>query len=156
MGSSRGSTTVEVGPSTSRPDHVVLRPVLIADDDPTSAALIDSALRTCHLVNPRLLAEDGDRAVALLEEGLSKVRACPALVLLDMQMPGRSGLQVLAWMRAQPALVQTPVVLLTADGDRGLIRDAYALGASSYLIKPVGFTALAEVLRGMAAPWALT
>ncbi len=70
-------------------------------------------------------------------------------------MPGRSGLEVLRWMRQQPALRDVPAIMLTGMSDVDSIHDAYSSGAASYLVKPVAFGALADVIRGLQRPWAL-
>ena len=66
----------------------------------------------------------------------------PALVLLDLKLPRRSGLEVLRWIRSQPHLATMPVVVLTSSSEGEDIQKAYALGANSYLQKPVAFNGL--------------
>ena len=130
------------------------RVILIADGDPMCVTLVDAGLSGLRLSNPRITAEDSEQAFALLAECVAADNA-PALVLLDNQMPGGTGIEVLTWMRSQPVLAAVPVVLLTADSSRDTIRDAYAHGATSYLVKPVGFSALADVIRGLDVAWTL-
>ncbi|MBA2769921.1 MAG: response regulator [Sporichthyaceae bacterium] len=130
-------------------------PVLIVDDDLVAVALIEACLDRMNLRNPRVVANDGRKAVTHLERCLDGQELVPALALLDGQLPGRSGLEVLQWMRQQPVLKDVAVVMLTGDSAVDSIRDAYAGGAASYLVKPVGFKALADVLRGLNAPWML-
>ena len=129
--------------------------VLIVDDDELSRLLIDATLDELGLQNPRLHAEDGDRAVEMMRPGAAGTSAPPALVMLDGRMPGRTGLDVLHWMRDQPTLARVPVVMLTGVSDVESIRSAYDSGAASYLVKPVAYQALADVLRGLRAPWIL-
>lgn len=135
------------------------RPVLVADDDPIALELIVACLDRLRLRNPRLVVEDGDAAIEALTQclqGAGDAPGCPpALVLLDSQMPGRGGLDVMWWMREQPALAGVPVVMLTSDSDMTSIQDAYSHGVTSYLVKPVGFDALADVLRGLDVDWML-
>lgn len=124
--------------------------ILVADDDDVARELVVRYLDKLCLANPVVTAHDGNEVVDLLSGGL-----LPVLVMLDLDMPGRSGVEVLTWMRGRPALASVPVVMLTANGDLDNVDDAYALGVSSYLVKPVGFSAIADVLRGLALPWAL-
>jgi CheY-like chemotaxis protein len=134
------------------------RPVLVADDDPIAVQLILASLDRLRLCNPRIVVGDGDEAVAELSHCLVDESARtdpPALVLLDGRMPGRSGLEVMTWMREQPALADVPVVVLTADSDVESIQGAYANGATAYLVKPVGYEALGDVLRGLDLHWML-
>lgn len=129
--------------------------ILVVDDDELSRLLIDAALETLRLVNPRWHAKDGEEACAMLESCASGEFPVPALVMLDSQMPSKSGLEVLLWMREQPGLAKVPVVMLTAVSDVESIRRAYDSGAASYLVKPVAFQALTDVLRALPAPWML-
>jgi CheY-like chemotaxis protein len=129
--------------------------ILIADDDESCRLVIDSILFALSVMNPRVQLRDGDEIVAHLEGGLAAKAAVPALVILDGSMPGRSGFEVLRWMRSTPALSSVPVVMLTGTSDVASIREAYEQGAASYLVKPVAFDALAEVIRGLDRPWLL-
>lgn len=74
----------------------------------------------------------------------------PDLVLLDLKMPRRSGLEVLAWIRAQPGMTELPVFLLTSSNQRADIERAGALGANGYFIKPVGIGELVAVVEQLA------
>lgn len=129
--------------------------ILVVDDDDVSRLLIQASLSALRLANPAVMACDGDDAVRQLERCLRKEVPVPVLVMLDGQMPGRSGLEVLRWMRQQPALREVPAIMLTGMSDVDSIQDAYSSGASSYLVKPVAFEALADVIRGLHRPWAL-
>lgn len=134
------------------------RPILVADDDPVALALISACFDRLRLCNPRLLVHDGEQALNELKRCLepgNPEASPPALVLLDGQMPGRSGLEVMLWMREQPTLADVPVIMLTADGEVSSIQDAYDTGVSSYLVKPVGFQALGDVLRTLEVCWVL-
>lgn len=147
-----GTGLVEPAPPVGGPSAA---PILIVDDDLVAVRLIEACLDRMHLRNPRVLAHDGTAAVDQLERCLSGQDPVPALVLLDGHLPGCSGLAVLQWMQRQPLLADVPVVMLTADSGVDSIRDAYAGGAASYLVKPVGYKALGDVLRGLNAPWML-
>lgn len=72
----------------------------------------------------------------------------PVLVMLDLRLPGMSGLDLLRWIRQQPYLQELPVIALTAYGNRDLPR-AYDLGLDFYLLKPIEAKSLAEVLYGL-------
>lgn len=130
--------------------HHAAPPVVVVDDDESARVLIRRYLQRLQLANPVLTAEDGDRAVRVLAAGAIS----PALVLLDLHLPGRSGLEVLEWMR-QDRFAEVPVVMLTGSSELADIDRAYELGISSYLVKPVGFGALDDVLRKLPAPWML-
>ena len=131
--------------------------ILVAEDDAQHALLIRAAFAAAHFANPVVVVDDGDQAVAYLKgEGAYADRERhprPVLVLLDLHMPGRSGLEVLAWLRAQPNLRQLPVIVLTASEEEANIKHAFDAGAMSYLIKPVGFDALLDVVRSLELQW---
>lgn len=131
--------------------------ILVVEDDPGHAMLIQEAFGAAQLANPLHVVSDGEEAIAYLE-GTGPytdrdAHPLPVLVLLDIHMPKRSGLDVLEWMRGEPDLKRVPVIMLTASEDDGDIDRAYELGANSYLIKPVGFDALLDVVRTLGLYW---
>jgi CheY-like chemotaxis protein len=134
--------------------------ILVAEDDAQHRLLIAAALAAARLDNPVQLVNDGKAAIAYLagdgRYGDRHRYPLPVLALLDMHMPGASGLEVLAWLRAQQGhLGQIPTVVLTASDDEADIDGAFAAGATSYLVKPVGFDALLDVVRGLGLRWML-
>lgn len=132
-------------------------PVLLVEDDEDDAFLICRAFRHAGLPNPVSHVEDGDEAVAYLSgEGEHADRArspLPGLILLDLKLPRRSGLEVLAWIRAQPGIGRTPVVVLTSSRERSDVDRAFELGASGYLVKPVDADGLLGMIRKLADYW---
>lgn len=117
------------------------------------------AFRAARLVNPLMVARDGDEAVAYLAgEGEFADRArypLPILLLLDLKLPRRSGLEVLEWLRRQPGLKRLPVVVLTTSREQGDVNRAYDLGANSYLVKPVALSALVDMVRTLDLYWVI-
>jgi CheY-like chemotaxis protein len=92
------------------------------------------------------VVNDGVKAVEKL--AALATGSVPDLVLLDLHLPGMNGVEVLRWMRADPAYAVTPVIVLTAAGDdEALILDCYASGANSFLPKPATDKRFAEALR---------
>jgi CheY-like chemotaxis protein len=77
----------------------------------------------------------------------------PELVLLDLKLPGRSGFEVLQWLRGQPGLRRLPVAVLTSSAQAADVDRAYELGANSYLVKPVEFERLVELLKAVDLYW---
>ncbi|MFC5462792.1 response regulator [Massilia niabensis] len=131
--------------------------LLLVEDNPDDVLLVRRALRKAALAVSMQEVRDGDEAVAYLEgSGGFADRArhpLPALILLDLKLPRRSGLEVLRWIRSRPALATTPVVVLTSSGEDEDIQNAYALGANSYLQKPVAFNGLVELLGVLGLYW---
>ena len=133
--------------------------ILLVEDDMDDALLLRRAFAKAGILNTIAHIEDGDTAVAYLD-GAGKYadrdrHPLPCLILLDLKLPRRAGLEVLAWMRAQPGLKRIPVVVLTSSQQSSDINRAYDLGANSYLVKPVGFDTLLEMARALSLYWLL-
>jgi CheY-like chemotaxis protein len=134
------------------------KPILLVEDDPNDQLLIRRAFTRAKLMNPLRLARDGDEAVDYLAgDGAFADREAnplPALVMLDLKLPRRSGLEVLEWLRSQAgSLGRTPVVVLTSSRENRDVDRAYELGANSYLVKPVDFDGLLEMIRTTGLYW---
>lgn len=131
--------------------------VLLVEDDPNDVLLVQRAFRRANLANPIQVVGDGEAAVDYMAgRGPYQDRRghpLPAIMLLDLKLPRRSGFEVLEWLRRQPGLRRLPVVVLTSSALAADIRRAYELGANSYLVKPLEFDALQDILRAVAAYW---
>ncbi len=136
---------------------VAPKPILVVEDDPQHARLISIALERSQVVNPVRVAGDGQEARTYLagEEGFDDrtEHPLPTMVLLDIHLPRMSGLELLGWMKQQPGLRRLPVIMLTSSEEDEDISEAYELGANSYLVKPVGFDALLDVVRSLSLYW---
>jgi len=130
------------------------KPVLLVEDNPDDTFLIQHAFHSAKLSNPIQPVSDGEEAMAYLSgEGDYADRKrypLPALVLLDLKLPRKSGFDVLAWIRQQPGLERLPVVVLTCHNEIPDINDAYDLGANFYLVKSVASSALQDMVRTVA------
>jgi len=131
--------------------------VLHADDDPNDLLLVKHACRAAGLPCSIESVSDGEVAIAYLSGQTTYAdRASyplPALILLDLKMPRRTGFEVLEWIRSQPNLRRVPVIILTSSRHEGDINWTYDHGANSYLVKPVGFEALVEMLKTIHHYW---
>jgi len=131
--------------------------ILVVEDSPTDVILIRRAFTKANVANPLHVVSDGDAAVQYLAgEGSFADRAAhplPAVMLLDLKLPRRSGLEVLQWVRAQASLRRLPVVVLTSSSQSRDVNHAYDLGANSYLVKPVQFDDLKEMLGKVDLYW---
>ena len=131
--------------------------VLVVEDNEDEVLLLQRAMDSLG-VNPRLvIARDGVEALEILQ-GTSPCRDSalprwPTLVMLDINLPRLSGLEVLEWLRAQESALQLRVVMFTTSDDEGDIRRAYAAGASSYVRKPVGFDQFKETVGHIGRYW---
>jgi CheY-like chemotaxis protein len=134
-------------------------PILMVEDDESHALLVERVLGRARLANPVRAIRNGDEAVAYLAgDGAYADRDAnplPALLLLDVHVPGRSGLEVLSWLRGRPELKGLPVVMFSGSADSDDISRAFDLGVDSYLVKPVAFDALLDAMTGLGLPWAI-
>src|SRR5262245_28825507 len=117
-----------------------LQPVLYAEDEDNDVFLMRRAFERAGVENALQVVGDGTKAIQYLSgagEFADRRRfPMPCLVLLDLNLPRRSGLEVLKWLREQPALQELPVVMLTSSLQDCDIGSAYNLGANGYLVKP--------------------
>lgn len=97
---------------------------------------------------------DGDKALHWLEgrEPYAQ-RVLPRLILLDLNLPARSGFEVLEWFREQPALKHIPVVIFSSSGRPEDREKARLLGASDYVLKPTSTLNLVDIARDLHARW---
>jgi len=133
--------------------------VLLVEDDPNDVLLMQRAFRRAKVTNPVQVVEDGEDAVLYLSGQApyaDRVRyPLPALVLLDLKLPRKSGLEVLEWLRQQAGLKRLPVVILTSSKESTDISRAYDLGVNSYLVKPVSFDTLLDMVETLNLYWLL-
>ena len=133
------------------------KPILLVDDSDDDVFFMQRALEAAAICNPTFVAEDGLKALAYLSgAGQFSDRTAfplPALMFLDLKMPGKKGLDVLAWLRQQEELRCVVVIILTSSQEPTDLRQAYRLGANSYLVKPSTTKRLAELVRAVKAYW---
>ena len=132
--------------------------ILLVEDEPNDVFLIERAFRKCDFTHTLRSVSDGEQAVAYLsgarEFSNRQEYPVPSLVLLDLKLPRRGGLEVLAWLRnRQDALKRLPVVVLTSSKQTSDINRAYDLGANSYLVKPVAFDGLLDLVKALNGYW---
>ena len=131
--------------------------ILHVEDDPNDVLLVQRALKKINAPASIHSVSDGDQALAYLggsnEFQDRQKYPVPQLVLLDLKMPRKSGLEVLGWIRQQASLKRLIVVIFTSSKHDLDINRAYELGANSYLVKPVGFEALQETIKQVSHYW---
>jgi CheY-like chemotaxis protein len=130
--------------------------IVVADDDAAHRLLTVKAFQRSGLRNPIQEVQDGEELMEfLLAQGRYQAadNTTPMIVLLDLNMPRKSGLEALAEIKAHPRLRRIPVIVLTTSGeDRDIVR-SYDLGANSLISKPVDFGEFSEVIRRLGGYW---
>lgn len=131
--------------------------ILLVEDDPNDVLLIQRAFQKAGLHNSLKVVRNGDEAIEYLNgEGDYADRQrfpLPFLVLLDLKMPGTDGFEVLTWARNTPSLKRLLVVVLTSSNLQSDVDKAYDLGANSYLVKPVEFDDMVNLIKRFEAYW---
>lgn len=129
--------------------------VMLVEDDPGDAGLVRAALASGRFTCEVTHLVDGVEAMAALvaaRDGVGTARL-PDLILLDLNMPRKSGHEVLAEMKLDTVLKDVPVVVLTTSDTERDVATAYHSGASGYVTKPVDVDALFESIRGIQEYW---
>lgn len=128
--------------------------VLLVEDNPADADLTRETLQQSKMHLELSVAPDGSAALDRLHRrGPHSSTARPDLVLLDLNLPGVSGREVLAEMKASESLKTIPVVILTSSDAEVDVAKTYELGASCYVTKPVGLAAFQSIVRSIDEFW---
>ena len=125
-----------------------LAEILVAEDDEADVLLLQRAFREAELAHPVRVVRDGQEAIdVLLQREVSDHDRMPALIILDLKMPRRSGMEVLKWIREHPALRCLPVLMFSSSAHRDDIERSYTLGANGFIVKPASTVDRTEVAR---------
>ena len=131
--------------------------ILLVEDYESDIELTRRAFAKCGIVNPFIVAEDGQEALDYLfgtGKHIGRDRAIlPSLVLLDLKVPKIDGLSVLMRIRAEPLTHRLPVVILSTSIEGRDLAQAYDLGVNSYVRKPVNFDHFANVVEQLRSYW---
>jgi CheY-like chemotaxis protein len=131
--------------------------ILHVEDDPNDVMLVELIHRKGKFASRLQVVGDGEEAVGYLAgKGAFTNRSTyplPNLVLLDLKLPKKSGLEVLQWVRSNQATRRLPVLMLTSSNQQEDIKSAYDLGANSYLMKPSDLDSLATMLKTIHDYW---
>jgi CheY-like chemotaxis protein len=122
--------------------------LIVAEDDETDLFLLRRAFRDAQLDHPVHHVRDGLQAIDLLTHWQNEpTPRRPALVLLDLKIPRRDGLQTIRWIRAQPRLAGVPVIVFSSSANRHDVERAYEKGANAFLVKPASLEERATIAR---------
>ncbi len=134
----------------SNPDKIN---ILLVEDDQVDVMNIRRAFEKNRITNPLWIARDGVEALEMLEAG--NVPVHHLLVLLDLNMPRMSGIELLREIRGRDNLRHLPVVVLTTSDDERDRIDAYNLNVAGYILKPVTFFNFVEAMATLNKYWTL-
>lgn len=133
--------------------------ILLVEDNPQDAELAIRALKKSNLSNKIFTITDGAEALDFLYckgkyEGRQSLNK-PKVILLDLKLPKVSGLEVLAKIKGDPNLKKIPIVVVTSSKEDPDIKEAYELGANSYVVKPVDFDKFIDSIQNLGYYWLL-
>ena len=133
--------------------------ILLVEDSEDDITIIRKAFERAGVRNPLFVVKDGEAAVAYLSgTGKYSVRdeyPLPALILLDLKLPGMDGFEVLRWIRETPGLSSLRVIVLTSSENIRDVNAAYQLGANSFMVKEMDFQNSVELARLITDFWLL-
>jgi CheY-like chemotaxis protein len=131
--------------------------VLYVEDDDNDALFMRKAFEKAGITNPLRIVHDGQEAIDFLAGNREFVDRqqypLPCLVLLDLNLPKKSGLEVLRWIREQPGFFTLIVVIMSASNQEMDIHRAYSLGANAYLVKPPSAVELLDMAQTIYKFW---
>lgn len=130
--------------------------ILLVEDNDNDAELTMRGLKKGGLANRVMWVKNGELALDyLFRRGIYAERedASPRLVLLDLKMPGMDGIEVLRAVKADERTRRIPIVVMTSSQEETDVERSYDLGVNSYVVKPVDFSSVADVVRQAGYYW---
>jgi len=125
--------------------------VLLVEDDESDVLFFQRALRALGVRLDLETARDGEEAVLVLSRGDG--HPLPDRVVLDLKLPRRSGIEVLSWIRSNPALRELSVTIMTSSGEPSDLARIKQLGIDEYILKPVSYQGLLAVVGELCRKW---
>lgn len=133
------------------------QPILVVEDSPEDFTAIVRAFKAAKLRNPIVHCVNGDQALDYLmgekKPAGSTDAFPPGVILLDLNLPGTDGREVLETIKRHRTLKSIPVIVLTTSTDERDIEKCYAAGANSYVQKPVDFDGFVEAVQRLKNYW---
>ncbi|HUA36540.1 MAG TPA: response regulator [Candidatus Binataceae bacterium] len=129
--------------------------VLLVEDNPGDVRLIREAFRSLQIAPNLRVASDGVDAIEYLRTN-GPTRPRPDLIILDLSLPRKSGLEVLAEIKATPEIRQIPVLILSSSAADSDVHKSYDLHANSYIVKPADLSQVLNVIKAVSDFWMTT
>ena len=128
--------------------------ILMGEDSPSDQMIAEEAIKSSKVLNRLHIVANGEEVLSFLRrEGAYAGKPVPDLILLDLNMPRKSGLEVLAEVKENPAWKHIPVVILTSSEAERDVVAAYGLHANCYIVKPVDFEQFVKVVHTIEDFW---
>jgi chemotaxis family two-component system response regulator Rcp1 len=128
--------------------------LLLVEDNYGDVLLAREAFQSAKIANNLAVADDGEMALAMLRrQGVHAAQTTPDLILLDLNLPRMDGREALAEIRADPLLHRIPVIILTSSKADIDVLKSYELKANGYIVKPVDFDRLREIVASIETFW---
>ena len=132
-------------------------PILIAEDDEEDREIIREAFDECMLTNDLIFVNDGEELMQYLlrcgKYAATPEYTTPGIILLDLNMPRKDGRQALVEIKTNAELCKIPVIILTTSKEEEDVIKTYKLGVNSFVIKPVTYSALVNVMKSIGNYW---
>jgi chemotaxis family two-component system response regulator Rcp1 len=137
---------------------VALRPldILLVEDNPLDILLTRRALEEGGFGFMLHVTEDGEEAMDFLHHNCNSTdtnRPCPDLILLDLNLPKKSGKEVLTQIRQRPGMSHIPVIIFTTSDEEKDVVECYSLNANCFITKPVGAENFKKAIQGIGGFW---
>lgn len=129
------------------------KPILLVEDDEVDQMTVQRALKEIHVTNRLNIAGNGEEALAFLKDPANDR---PGIILLDLNMPRMNGVEFLRLAKADPALKEIPVVVLTSSREEQDRVESFKLSVAGYMVKPVDYRQFVEVVRTIDLYWTLS
>jgi CheY-like chemotaxis protein len=129
--------------------------ILIAEDDADDRFLLKTAFEESGYKNPLKFVENGVELIRHLKEVTETKNSdeFPGFILLDLNMPKKDGREVLKEIKENKVFKKIPVIIFTTTRNENEISRCYELGANSYVVKPLVFDELVNIIQGLSSYW---
>jgi CheY-like chemotaxis protein len=129
------------------------KPILLVEDDDIDATIIERALKNLETARPLVRSTNGEEALEYL---ISENAERPCLILLDLNMPRMNGLEFLKLVKADDALKEIPVIVLTTSSEVHDIVETFQLSVAGYVVKPIDYEKVVEAIKTIDLYWTLS
>ena len=127
--------------------------ILLIEDNPGDVRLTQEALRQGRISNELIVCGNGDEAIELLRARLTRGEPRPGLILLDLNLPGRSGFEILAEIKTDKAFMLIPTIVLTSSAAERDVLASYEHHANAFMTKPIDIDEFLAAIRALGEFW---